>query len=396
MKINEVDQTISELWPLAGSLALHGGLGAAGAYQYYKNQQAQADAAAAQAAAQQKPGTTSPTPLPPGVTPSTAGAGRGSPGGATAQQASKNWNDRMQAAQKMGWQDNKELPPDNWAPMGLPGGGGGHKWPPTSKLDPVAKAAPVSKAATAPVPATGTTKPVPTTSAPEPTIRSGENPNISADTRARALAQVKGTQDAPAAPGQTFSQNVAANKDALKPGGATSKPILGPDSLNIDLADPIPATQSKQQLDKAIGTSRSLASQPAGATPTTVDTTPAPTFNAPGAQHSDQQGYDFKNWTDADREQMRQDQLARIMKLAGQEPSSSSQAEPDGWNQAEPEDGADSTPSKLNLEPLSPLTSIEHPPTKDIGGVDLTKGNPDDNAQREELQRIKELSGLKI
>jgi hypothetical protein len=51
--------------------------------------------------------------------------------------------------------------------------------------------------------------------------------------------------------------------------------------------------------------------------PKTVDNTPVPQFHEPGAQHDQQQGYEFKTWTDADQEQMRKDQIARIMKLAG-------------------------------------------------------------------------------
>jgi hypothetical protein len=50
---------------------------------------------------------------------------------------------------------------------------------------------------------------------------------------------------------------------------------------------------------------------------TKLDTSPAPQFTTPGAAHDGQHQSDFKSWKPDDIEQMRQDQIARIKRLAG-------------------------------------------------------------------------------
>jgi len=50
---------------------------------------------------------------------------------------------------------------------------------------------------------------------------------------------------------------------------------------------------------------------------TKLDTSPAPQFTTPGAAHDGQQQFNFKSWKPDYEEQMRQDQIARIKRLAG-------------------------------------------------------------------------------
>ena len=75
-----------------------------------------------------------PTPAPAAPTPAPgAGAGRGGQGGPTAQQFTSDWNNKMKAAQKLGWPDSTKLPPADWAPMGTPKVAGKNKLAPDLK-----------------------------------------------------------------------------------------------------------------------------------------------------------------------------------------------------------------------------------------------------------------------
>jgi len=67
-------------------------------------------------AAPAKPVTPVAVPAKPAPVATGSGGGRGP----TAQEFTNDWNNKMKAAQKLGWPDSTKLPPADWAPMGKP------------------------------------------------------------------------------------------------------------------------------------------------------------------------------------------------------------------------------------------------------------------------------------
>ena len=73
-------------------------------------------APSAPAPAAPAPKLPAPAPKPAPVTGTGSGGGRGP----TAQEFTSDWNNKMKAAQKLGWPDSTKLPPADWAPLGKP------------------------------------------------------------------------------------------------------------------------------------------------------------------------------------------------------------------------------------------------------------------------------------